>query len=126
LEGDPKPASDNEYIRFLADNRACPRFRLDVPIRIYPRNAAVICGTTLDLSLSGIAAMLRDHLPIGEVVRLEFALNESAVEIYALVRQHNAFRYGFQFIEAASPNDTIGRAWRQLYMEQTSYAPQPL
>ena len=125
LESDRERAASNEYLRYV-DNRSCPRFRLEIPICIYPRDTPVIRGTTLDLSLSGIAAMLRDTLAIGEVVRLEFALFENPVEVYAIVRQHNAFRYGFQFVEPASPNDPIGRAWRELYIMQAAYIPKPL
>jgi hypothetical protein len=126
LESDGKLAASNEYLRFVVENRSCPRFQLEIPICIYPRGTPVIRGTTLDLSLSGIAVMLREHLAIGEVVRLEFTLFENPVEVYAIVRQHNAFRYGFQFVEPASANGPIGRAWRELYIAQAACIPKPL
>ena len=43
--------------------------------------------------------MLREEVPVGEVVRLEFELPLGRVEVLALVRQRSAFRYGFQFVE---------------------------
>jgi hypothetical protein len=36
-----------------------------------------------------------------------------------MVRQRNAFRYGFQFVEASSAQDIIGRTCRQLAVEQS-------
>lgn len=94
------------------------RFKLEVSIRIYPRNSAVVRGQTVDISESGISAMLRTEVPVGEVVRLEFALPLGEVEVHALVRQRSAFRYGFQFVESSSAQDVIGRTCRHLAVEQ--------
>ena len=88
-------------------------------MRVYPRDCAVVRGDTVDISESGISAMLREEVPVGEVVRLELALPGGDVEVLALVRQRNAFRYGFQFIEATSAHDAIGRTCRQLEVEQS-------
>ncbi len=71
----------------------------------------------MDISESGISAMLRVEVPAGEVVRLEFTLPLGDVEVLALVRQRNAFRYGFQFVETSSAQDVIGRTCRQLSVE---------
>jgi hypothetical protein len=79
----------------LVDARRHPRCRLETDIRIYPRNSAVVRGHTVDISESGISAMLRVEVPIGEVVRLEFSLPAGDADVHALVRQRNAFRYGF-------------------------------
>lgn len=117
--GQSVPGSES----YVHDARQKPRFRLDVPIRIYPRNRSVVYGHTVDLSESGIAAMLREEIPIGELVRLEFTVSLGAVEILALVRQRNAFRYGFQFVEPATPSDRIGQTCRQLAIEQLLFAP---
>lgn len=98
--------------------RRHPRFKLETELRIYPRNSTVVRGHTVDISESGISAMLRIEVPIGEVVRLEFSLSLGDVEVLALVRQRSAFRYGFQFVESASAQDLIGRTCRQLAVEQ--------
>ena len=98
--------------------RRHPRFKLEVSIRVYPRDCPVVRGDTVDISESGISAMLRQEVPVGEVVRLEFALAAGEVEVLALVRQRNAFRYGFQFVEASTAQDIIGRTCRQLAVEQ--------
>ena len=78
----------------------------------------LVRGHTVDLSESGVSAMLRTEVPIGEVVRLEFELPFGEVEALAMVRQKNAFRYGFQFVEATA-HEAIGRTCRQLAVEQT-------
>lgn len=104
--------------RYVVDQRRRPRFVLDVPIRVYARERAVIRGHTVDISESGIAVLLRDEVPIGELVRLEFALPDGEVAVLAALRQRIAFRYGFQFVEASSTQDAIGRTCRRLSVDQ--------
>lgn len=99
--------------------RRHPRFKLELDIRVYPRDCPVVRGHTVDISESGISAMLRIEVPVGEVVRLELTLPLGEVETLAMVRQRNAFRYGFQFVETTSAQDIIGRTCRQLAVEQT-------
>lgn len=103
----------------IVETRLHPRFPLEVSIRVYPRDAAVVRGHTVDISESGISAMLMVEVPVGEVVRLEFSLPSGDVEVHAMVRQRNAFRYGFQFVEASSVQQVIGRTCSQLAMEQS-------
>lgn len=100
------------------EQRLRPRFKLNVEIRLYPHASKVVRGRTFDISESGISGLFPVEVPIGEVVRLEFSLPLGEVEIYAMVRQRNAFRYGFQFLEATPPDQIIGRTCRQLAMEQ--------
>jgi hypothetical protein len=102
------------------DARRHPRFKIDVDIRVYPRDCPVVRGRSVDLSESGISAMLRVEVPLGEVVRLEFTLPLGGVEILATVRQRTAFRYGFQFIDAGSAGDVIASTCRQLSVEQSA------
>ena len=63
--------------------------------------------------------MLREEVPVGEVVRLEFLLPLGEVEVLALVRQRSAFRYGFQFLEERSAHDVIGRTCNQLAVKES-------
>ena len=109
----------------LADARRRPRFKLEAEIRVYARNEPVIWGHTVDISESGISAMLRDEVPLDAVVRLEFEVPLGSVQISAVVRQRNAFRYGFQFLEASTALETIGRTCAQLAMEQSPNLPSP-
>src|SRR3954468_15928629 len=101
------------------DARRHPRYKLEIDGCIYPRNAAVVRGHSVDISESGLSAMLRVEVPVGEVVRLEFAVPTGEVAIHALVRQRNAFRYGFQFLEAISQLEIIARACRQMAVAQS-------
>jgi c-di-GMP-binding flagellar brake protein YcgR len=109
----------------LADARRRPRFKLEAEIQVYARNEPVIGGQTVDISESGVSAMLRDEVPLDAVVRLEFEVPLGSVEISAVVRQRNAFRYGFQFLEASTALETIGRTCAQLAMEQSPNLPSP-
>jgi hypothetical protein len=99
------------------DRRYFPRFKLETEIRIYPRNSGAVRGHTVDISESGIAAMLQIEVLVGELVRLEFSLPVGHVDVLALGRRRHAFRYGFQFVEFAH-GDAIGIACRQLAVEQ--------
>lgn len=104
----------------IVEARRHRRFKLEVKIRVYPRDSPVVRGDTVDLSESGISAMLRVEVPVGEVVRLEFALPLGEVEVLAMVRQRNAFRYGFQFMESGPAGDTIALTCGQLAVEQSA------
>lgn len=109
------PIETGEYV----EARRHPRYKLEVDIRIYARNSQVVRGHTVDVSESGISAMLRVEVPLGEVVRLEFTLPTGEVEVHALVRQRQAFRYGFQFVEDSTAQQTINRTCTQLAVEQS-------
>jgi hypothetical protein len=76
----------------------------------------------VDISKSGLSAMLREEVPWGEVVRLEFSVPTGDVAIHAFVRQRSAFRYGLQFLEAVSQLEIIARACRQRALAQPGLA----
>jgi hypothetical protein len=105
--------------RVLIDKRHQPRFKLEVKIRVSSRTSGLLRGHTVDISESGISAILRNEVFVGEVVELEFTLPFGLVNIYAIVRQRNAFRYGFQFVETLSTKALIQSTCRQLAVEQT-------
>jgi hypothetical protein len=96
-----------------------------VDMQIYPRDCPVVQGHSVDISESGISAMLRVEVAVGAVVRLEFLLPLGNVEILAVVRHKNAFRYGFQFVEISSGQDVIGRTCRQLSVESSLWGCPP-
>jgi len=99
----------------LIDARQYSRFKLDVDVRIYPRCGGMVMGRTVDISETGLAAMLKIEILLDQVVRLEFKLVLDPVSVRALVRQRNAFRYGFQFVEPDSDGqDLISRFCRDL------------
>ena len=109
--------------REFVEARRHPRFKLEVDICVYARNRPVVRGHTVDISESGISAMLREEVQLDEVVRLEFALPHGAVDVHALVCQRNAFRYGFQFLESSQAQAVIGRTCRDLAIRQSETEP---
>jgi len=115
----PRSQFETGHTNQAVDARRHRRFKLEVNIRVYPRDCPLVRGDTVDISESGISAMLRVEVPVGEVVRLEFTLPCGEVDVHAMVRQRSAFRYGFQFVEASSALDVIGRTCRQLAMEES-------
>ena len=56
---------------------------------------------------------------VGEMVELEFTLGPRPVTIFAMVRQKNAFRYGFEFVDS-NANEVIRIACRQLAIGRNS------
>ena len=92
-------AQNQSETQFPAEARPHPRFKLQTDIRVYPRGAGVLKGYTVDISESGVSALLKLEVSVGEVVELEFALPAAPVAIRAVVRYKTAFRYGFQFVE---------------------------
>ena len=104
----------------LVDARRHPRHKLEVELQVISRTCGLIKGNTVDISESGIAATFMEEVPLGEVVRLEFTLSLGHVEVHAVVRQRNAFRYGFEFLEASHvpAMEIIRRTCRELAVER--------
>lgn len=103
----------------MVDARRQPRFKLEVDIRIDSKKCGVLRGHTVDISESGISAMLKIEVPVGEFVELQFTLPFGPVTVYATVRQRNAFRYGFQFVESHAMREIIQATCRSLKVEQS-------
>jgi c-di-GMP-binding flagellar brake protein YcgR len=116
--GISQPMAGRSSTVFIEARRA-PRFKLEVDIRVYARNRAVVRGHTVDISESGVAAMLLEEITLDEVVRLEFTLPAGEVEVLALVRQRVAFRYGFEFIESGPAHTVISHTCRDFAIEQS-------
>ena len=110
---------DSGQARDSVDSRRHPRFKLEVNICVYPRDCPVVRGHTVDISESGISAMLMVEVPVGEVVRLEFSLPLGDAELHAIVQQRSAFRYGFKFVESSSALELIARTCRRLSIDQS-------
>jgi hypothetical protein len=101
------------------DRRICPRYSLEVGVCVYVYEQAVVRGHTVDISESGISAILLIEIPLDKVVRLEFKLPLGVVEVLAIVRQRSAFRYGFQFIEDGEAQTIIRHSCRDLAVNQS-------
>ena len=105
----------------VPDPRRQPRFKIAVDIAINSKTCGILQGHTVDISESGISAMLKLEVPLGEFVELQFSLPFGPVKIYATVRQRNAFRYGFQFVESYAAREIIHSTCRSLALEQTLF-----
>jgi hypothetical protein len=103
----------------ILDARRQPRFKIEVAIKVNSRTRGILRGRTVDLSESGISALLTLEVPVSELVELEFTLPYGAVTIYAMVRQRNAFRYGFQFVDSDLVREVIQPTCRDLAVEQS-------
>jgi hypothetical protein len=103
----------------VVDARRHRRFKFEVDIRISSRTCGLMKGHTVDISESGISAILKLEVPLGELVELDFMLPFGPVTVYAMVRQKNAFRYGFQFVQSSLVEDVLRSTCRQLAMDQS-------
>lgn len=111
-ESTPVPISS------LIERRHQPRFKIEVEIKVHSKTCGTVKGQTVDLSESGISAILPLEVPLGELVELDFTLPFGRVTMYAVVRQRTAFRYGFQFAESNFTQDIIRPTCRVLAMQQ--------
>jgi hypothetical protein len=111
-QGAGRPASD------LIDRRCQPRFKLEVEITIHSKSCGLVKGQSVDISESGISAIVALELPVSELVELDFTLPFGRVMTYAVTRQRNAFRYGFQFAESNFTDEIIRPTCRVLAMQQ--------
>lgn len=93
-----------------AEARLYPRFKLDANLKIHSRAGELLSGYALDISESGISAMLPIAVAVGEVVDLSFELPLGSVNVRAVVREKNAFRYGFQFVQPNTAQQLIAHA----------------
>jgi hypothetical protein len=98
------------------NQRRQPRFKIELDVSIDSRSCGILQGYTVDISESGISALLRIEVPVGELVELDFILPLGPVKILAVVRQRNAFRYGFQFTEE---NRIVQTTCHRLAMERS-------
>jgi hypothetical protein len=112
LEGENQFATIS--VRDIVDARRQPRFKLEVAINIHTRTCGTLKSHTVDISESGISAIMRTEVPIGAFVELDFMLPFGPVAIYAVVRQRSAFRYGFQFLELGAMRTVIQSTCRHL------------
>jgi hypothetical protein len=94
-----------------------PWFKLEVDIWINSRTCGRLNGRTVDISESGIAAMLTLEAPLGEILELDFMLPSGPVMIFAAARQINAFRYSFEFVDTESVHELIRRTCRDLAVD---------
>jgi hypothetical protein len=82
----------------LADRRRHARYRFSEPMKVCCQNGACLDGMSVELSQSGMSAMIQGALKPGDVVRLQPV---TGVNTAAVVRHKLGMLYGFEFLELA-------------------------
>jgi hypothetical protein len=82
----------------LADRRRHPRYRFSEPMKVCCQDGGSLDGMSVELSQSGMSAMIQGALRPGDVVRLQPV---TGVTTAAVVRHKLGMLYGFEFLELA-------------------------
>ena len=77
------------------DRRRHVRYRFSAPITVEPNGRSAIRGMSLEISESGMSALIGDVLVVGDTVRLEPVVDS---RVSALVRRQSGKIYGFEFL----------------------------
>jgi len=75
------------------------RVILDVPL-IVKWDGTLILARSLDISEGGLGAKVRDRCPDGQIVELQFALDDASTTMHlrAVCKYGSDARHGFQFL----------------------------
>jgi hypothetical protein len=87
---------------------------LDVSLRIHLRTGKLILGKTVDISESGISAIVLLEMSVGQPVELDFNLPCGLIAVSAIVNNRNTFRYGFEFVLTNEERALIRTGCREL------------
>jgi hypothetical protein len=98
-----QPGTKTEARRFT-------RFLMDVEVNVYTQKNGLAPGRTLDISESGISAVVPLELTLGEPVKLDIRFPLEPVMVTAVVRSRNASRYGFEFDQHGTGKELILKA----------------
>jgi PilZ domain len=82
----------------FSDRRRHVRYRFSAPITVEPNGRSAIRGMSLEISESGMSALIGDVLVVGDTVGLEPVLGS---RVTALVRRQSGKIYGFEFLNLA-------------------------
>jgi PilZ domain len=91
------------------DARRFPRLQMEVDVNIFSQKNGVAPGRSVDISESGMSAVLPVELIIGETVKLEIRFPVEPATVIAVVRSRNAFRYGFEFKQPQGGKEPTGK-----------------
>jgi hypothetical protein len=96
--GDASSDSNSPKSADLADRRRHARYRFSEPMTVCCQDGACLDGMSVELSQSGMSAMIQGALRPGDVVRLQPV---TGVVTAAIVRHKLGMLYGFEFLELA-------------------------
>ena len=77
------------------DRRRNPRYRFSSPITVHPQGGAQIPAMTIEISVSGLSAVLSSAINIGDMVDLHPVTGDT---ITAQARHKVGKIYGFEFL----------------------------
>jgi hypothetical protein len=100
--------------QFPTEQRGDPRFSLEVPLRIHFRTGELILGRTLDISESGLSALVLLQMSVRQPIELDFKLPCGPVNVHAIVKNKSAFRYGLEFVLTDKERAILKRGCREL------------
>ena len=96
--GSSEPVKSAGSAADLADRRRHPRYRFSEPMKVCCQDGGCLDGMSVELSQSGMSAMVQGALAPGDVVRLQPV---TGVTTAAVVRHKLGMLYGFEFLELA-------------------------
>lgn len=101
--------SDNRAASSNSAHRRHPRHHLAIPLNLWRRagTGTMIPGIALEISESGISAILPEELSPGEAVEFVIQLPAGQLRATGVVRNKIAFRYGFEFQLLTTPQQQL-------------------
>ena len=101
----PVDHQEGEY-ETRRENRRQPRFQWESEVTIRSKDGFFLPGRTLDISESGISALLPVELQVGQTAELKIKLPGLVATSCAVVRNRSVFRHGFEFLQPL--HDAVG------------------
>ena len=92
-------AASSEVSLSVPDRRRHDRYRFSAPVTVHVNGRSAIRGMSLEISESGMSALIGDALVVGDTVELEPVAGSL---VSALVRRHSGKIYGFEFSNLTS------------------------
>ena len=90
--------ASNEASGSIPDRRRHDRYRFSAPITVHLNGRSAVRGMSLEISESGMSALIGDALVVGETVELDPVAGN---RVSALVRRQSGKIYGFEFLNLA-------------------------
>ena len=76
-------------------------------------------GRTVDISEAGVSVKVLLEMSIGQQIELDFKLPSGPVNVYAIVKNKSAFRYGLEFVLTDKERTIIKRGCTDLSFGDT-------
>lgn len=102
----------------IPDRRRHVRYRFSAPITVHVNGGSAIPGMSLEISESGMSALISHELTVGDTVEMEPVVGD---KVSALVRRHSGKIYGFEFLNlSGAQTQRIAEACKLLPKYQNS------